>query len=199
HFSVARAAFLLGLDAEAVVTVPTDAAGRMDAEALRASLLAIEANGAIPMAVVATAGTTDLGVIDPLEPIAEVCEAANVWLHVDAAYGGRPALGPAPSPPARRDRAGRLGDHRLPQDVLPAGVVLGAAGQGREPVHPDHPPPRLPQPRGRGAVGRGRTEPGRQIPADHPPLRRAQALGDAAGPRLARDRRDDRHRVRPGR
>src|SRR5699024_8523994 len=88
HFSVARAAFLLGLDAEAVVTVPTDAAGRMDAEALRASLLAIEANGAIPMAVVATAGTTDLGVIDPLEPIAEVCEAANVWLHVDAAYGG---------------------------------------------------------------------------------------------------------------
>ena len=88
HFSVARAAFLLGLDAEAVVTVPTDAAGRMDAEALRASLLAIEANGAIPMAVVATAGTTDLGVIDPLEPIAEVCEVANVWLHVDAAYGG---------------------------------------------------------------------------------------------------------------
>ena len=85
---MARAAFLLGLDAEAVVTVPTDAAGRMDAEALRASLLAIEANGAIPMAVVATAGTTDLGVIDPLEPIAEVCEAANVWLHVDAAYGG---------------------------------------------------------------------------------------------------------------
>src|SRR5699024_6524225 len=62
HFSLARAAFLLGLDAEAVVTVPTDAAGRMDAEALRASLLAIEANGAIPMAVVATAGTTDLGV-----------------------------------------------------------------------------------------------------------------------------------------
>src|SRR5699024_12453218 len=57
HFSVARAAFLLGFDAEAVVTVPTDAAGRMDAEALRASLLAIEANGAIPMAVVATAGT----------------------------------------------------------------------------------------------------------------------------------------------
>jgi len=88
HFSVSRAAFLLGLDAEAVVTVPTDRSGRMDAEALNASLLAIEANDQIPMAVVATAGTTDLGVIDPLEIIAEICEAANVWLHVDAAYGG---------------------------------------------------------------------------------------------------------------
>nr|WP_323127123.1 pyridoxal-dependent decarboxylase [Brevibacterium atlanticum] len=88
HFSVSRAAFLLGLDADAVVTVPTDVSGRMDAEALNATLLAIEANDQIPMAVVATAGTTDLGVIDPLEPIAEACEAANVWLHVDAAYGG---------------------------------------------------------------------------------------------------------------
>ncbi|MGR6091606.1 pyridoxal phosphate-dependent decarboxylase family protein [Brevibacterium sp. CSND-B09] len=88
HFSVSRAAFLLGLDAEAVVTVPTDRSGRMDAEALNASLLAIQANDQIPMAVVATAGTTDLGVIDPLENIAEVCESANVWLHVDAAYGG---------------------------------------------------------------------------------------------------------------
>ena len=88
HFSVSRAAFLLGLDAEAVVTVPTDRTGRMDAEALNASLLAIEANDQIPMAVVATAGTTDLGVIDPLESIAEVCASAKVWLHVDAAYGG---------------------------------------------------------------------------------------------------------------
>ncbi len=95
HFSVSRAAFLLGLDAEAVVTVPTDASGRMDAEALNASLLSIDAHDAIPMAVVATAGTTDLGVIDPLETIAGVCEAANVWLHVDAAYGGGLLWAPA--------------------------------------------------------------------------------------------------------
>ena len=95
HFSVSRAAFLLGLDAEAVVTVPTDRTGRMDAEALNASLLAIDANDQIPMAVVATAGTTDLGVIDPLETIAEVCSSANVWLHVDAAYGGGLLWAPA--------------------------------------------------------------------------------------------------------
>lgn len=88
HFSVARAAHLLGLDAEAVVTVDTDAAGRMDAEALSEHLRDIDETGGVVMAVVATAGTTDLGVIDPLAPIAEVCETANVWLHVDAAYGG---------------------------------------------------------------------------------------------------------------
>jgi L-2,4-diaminobutyrate decarboxylase len=95
HFSVARAAFLLGLDDQAVVTVPTDANGRMDAEALNAALLSIEAHDAIPMAVVATAGTTDLGVIDPLKAIAEVCTRTNVWLHVDAAYGGGLLWAPA--------------------------------------------------------------------------------------------------------
>src|SRR5699024_10115242 len=80
---------------EAVVTVPTDGTGRMDAEALNASLLAIEANDQVSMAVVATAGTTDLGVIDPLKTIAEVCDSANVWLHVDAAYGGGLLWAPA--------------------------------------------------------------------------------------------------------
>lgn len=88
HFSIARAAHLLGLDAEAVVSVDTDADGRMDAEALAELMRDIDDTGGIVMAVVATAGTTDLGVIDPLAAIAEVCEHANVWMHVDAAYGG---------------------------------------------------------------------------------------------------------------
>lgn len=88
HFSVSRAAHILGLDADAVVTVGTDQDGRMDAEALDEYLRDIVETGGIPMAVIATAGTTDLGLVDPLEAIAEVCEAANVWFHVDAAYGG---------------------------------------------------------------------------------------------------------------
>ena len=88
HFSISRAAHLLGLDAEAVVCVDTDAAGRMDAEALAELMRDINDTGGIVMAVVATAGTTDLGVIDPLAAIAEICENANVWMHVDAAYGG---------------------------------------------------------------------------------------------------------------
>ena len=88
HFSISRAAHILGLGPEAVVTVDTDAAGRMDAEALAELMRDIDDTGGIVMAVAATAGTTDLGVIDPLDDIAEICENANVWMHVDAAYGG---------------------------------------------------------------------------------------------------------------
>ncbi|TDN91753.1 aspartate aminotransferase family protein [Microbacterium sp. BK668] len=87
HFSVDKAALLLGLGEDAVVTVPDDGEGRMDASALTATLLALRGAGRIPMAVVATAGTTDRGVIDPIDPIADAAEAHGAWLHVDAAYG----------------------------------------------------------------------------------------------------------------
>ncbi|OII11245.1 pyridoxal-dependent decarboxylase [Curtobacterium sp. MCBA15_009] len=85
HFSIAKSARLLGL--EAVVAVATDDAGRMVPAALAEAIAAARAAGQTPMAVVATAGTTDRGVIDPVEPIADVCDLEGVWLHVDAAYG----------------------------------------------------------------------------------------------------------------
>ena len=88
HFSVARSARLLGLGEDAVVAVPADAAGRMDAGALREALSALEAAGSLPMAIVATAGTTDRGLIDPLPEIADAARDHRIWLHVDAAYGG---------------------------------------------------------------------------------------------------------------
>ncbi|MCA5892709.1 pyridoxal-dependent decarboxylase [Isoptericola sp. NEAU-Y5] len=88
HFSVARAALLLGLDDDAVVAVGVDTDGRMDPEALAASLVSTARAGDVVMAVVATAGTTDRGCVDPLEPVADLCDAAGAWLHVDAAYGG---------------------------------------------------------------------------------------------------------------
>ena len=88
HFSVARSARLLGLGEDAVVAVPADAAGRMDAGALREALSALEAAGSLPMAIVATAGTTDRGLIDPLPQIADAARDHDAWLHVDAAYGG---------------------------------------------------------------------------------------------------------------
>lgn len=87
HFSVAKAAMLLGLADHAVIMVADDGAGRMDPVALDVALARSRAAGGRPMAVVATAGTTDRGVIDPVRAIAERCERHGVWLHVDAAYG----------------------------------------------------------------------------------------------------------------
>lgn len=88
HFSVTRSAGILGLGEDAVVPVPTDAEHRLDSAALRAELAAVRARGDDPLAVVATAGTTDLGAIDPLADIADAAAAYGAWLHVDAAYGG---------------------------------------------------------------------------------------------------------------
>ena len=88
HFSVRKAAALLGLGFDAVVAVECDQDQRMDVAALTRALDAAEAAGLWPMAVVATAGTTDFCSIDPLTPIAAVCRPRGLWLHVDAAYGG---------------------------------------------------------------------------------------------------------------
>ncbi|MBG0560089.1 pyridoxal phosphate-dependent decarboxylase family protein [Actinoplanes aureus] len=87
HFSVSKSAGILGMAADAVVGVATDGTGRMDSTALAAAIDDVRRDGGIPMAVVATAGTTDLGRIDPVAGIATVCESQGIWLHVDAAYG----------------------------------------------------------------------------------------------------------------
>ncbi|MFW5970038.1 MAG: pyridoxal phosphate-dependent decarboxylase family protein, partial [Halofilum sp. (in: g-proteobacteria)] len=87
HFSVQKAAAVLGLGHDAVVPVPTDEHLRMDPAVLERSVHECIAAGREPIAVVATAGTTDFGTIDPLEPIADVCAANDLWFHVDAAYG----------------------------------------------------------------------------------------------------------------
>ncbi|MFI6872975.1 lysine decarboxylase DesA [Streptomyces sp. NPDC050400] len=87
HFSVKKSATLLGLDAKAVVSVPVDKDKRMQTVALAAELERCREDGLVPMAVVATAGTTDFGSIDPLPEIAELCAQYSTWMHVDAAYG----------------------------------------------------------------------------------------------------------------
>ncbi|PYC80908.1 aspartate aminotransferase family protein [Streptomyces tateyamensis] len=88
HFSVQRAAALLGLGERAVVPVAVDADQRLDPAALAAALAAGERDGETPVAVVATAGTTDTGAVDPLRRCAQLAAAHGSWLHVDAAYGG---------------------------------------------------------------------------------------------------------------
>lgn len=87
HFSIQKAAALLGLGYDAVVPVPCDDYYRMDVSALNEAIEDTREQGLLPMAVVATAGTTDFGSIDPIPPIAELSHREGLWLHVDAAYG----------------------------------------------------------------------------------------------------------------
>ncbi|MFJ7900564.1 lysine decarboxylase DesA [Streptomyces sp. NPDC096198] len=95
HFSVQKSAKLLGLGPDAVVTVPVCADKRMQTVALAHELERCAAEGLVPMAVVATAGTTDFGSIDPLPEVAELCARYGAWMHVDAAYGCGLLVSPA--------------------------------------------------------------------------------------------------------
>ncbi|WP_455357367.1 pyridoxal phosphate-dependent decarboxylase family protein [Streptomyces sp. SYSU K217416] len=88
HFSVQRSAALLGLGEDAVIPVPVDRELRMEPEALASALRDCVARGELPVAVVATAGTTDTGAVDPLRTCAALAAEYGAWLHVDAAYGG---------------------------------------------------------------------------------------------------------------
>jgi L-2,4-diaminobutyrate decarboxylase len=88
HFSVQRAAAQLGLGRDAVLTVETTSLGSMDVAALDRVLDQMSRTGLVPIAIVATAGTTDLGAVDPLSEIAERARRHDTWFHVDAAVAG---------------------------------------------------------------------------------------------------------------
>jgi len=87
HFTVEKAACQLGLGSDAVIKVPVDDSFRMIPAALADSLETLWKDELLPAAVVATAGTTDFGSIDPLPEIAALARRAGAWFHVDAAYG----------------------------------------------------------------------------------------------------------------
>ncbi len=87
HYSVRRAAELLGIGAAGVRSIPIDDQRRMDPAACAAAIDDDLAEGIVPVAVVATSGTTLSGAVDPLGALADVCEPRGVWLHVDGAYG----------------------------------------------------------------------------------------------------------------
>lgn len=88
HASVGKAAALAGFPRQAVEEVPCTPDLRMDADALRPIVRDHRASGRRPFLVVASAGTTNTGAIDPLDDLAELAALEGLWLHVDAAYGG---------------------------------------------------------------------------------------------------------------
>jgi aromatic-L-amino-acid/L-tryptophan decarboxylase len=98
HHSVVRAAQVLGLGTRAVRSIPVGPGRAMDADACAAAIDADRAAGITPMAVVATAGTTLTGAVDPLGELAALCARHDIWLHVDGAYGLPAAATPRAGP-----------------------------------------------------------------------------------------------------
>ena len=88
HFSVSRAAQVLGLGENGVTSIGTRGRGAIDRDALEQRIERDRAAGARPFAVVATLGTTGTGAIDPVDALADCCQRHGLWLHVDACYGG---------------------------------------------------------------------------------------------------------------
>lgn len=99
HYSVRRAAEVLGIGGRQVRAIGLDEHRRMDPAACARAIDLDREAGIVPVAVVATAGTTLTGAVDPLGALADVCQARDVWLHVDGAYG---------LPAAATRRAGHL-------------------------------------------------------------------------------------------
>jgi aromatic-L-amino-acid/L-tryptophan decarboxylase len=94
HSSIDKAAIAVGIGEENVVRVPCDENFRMRVERLRELIERDVAARVKPLAVVASCGTTSTASVDPTSAIAEICRKYEIWLHIDAAYGGGLALLP---------------------------------------------------------------------------------------------------------
>lgn len=94
HSSIEKAAITLGLGLESVRKIPSDDRFKMRTDLLAQAIQEDRRNGYLPFCVVATVGTTSTTSIDPVPEIADICERENLWLHVDAAYGGAAAIVP---------------------------------------------------------------------------------------------------------
>ena len=86
HFSIKHAVRMLGLGEQSILRLPLDSQRRIDATATNAIVAELGDRRQI-VCVVATAGTTSTGAVDPIDPLADLCERTGAWLHVDGAYG----------------------------------------------------------------------------------------------------------------
>ncbi len=94
HSSIEKACMTLGLGRESLVRIATDGRYAMRPEALEAAIAADRAAGHLPIAIVATIGTTSSTSFDPVADIAAIAEREGLWLHVDSAYAGVVAMLP---------------------------------------------------------------------------------------------------------
>jgi glutamate/tyrosine decarboxylase-like PLP-dependent enzyme len=94
HHGFNKIAQMTGLGRNALRTVATDCHLRMDVEDLARQVAEDRKSGLAPFMVIATAGTTTAGVIDPLPDLVRFCASENLWLHVDAAWGGAAIISP---------------------------------------------------------------------------------------------------------
>ena len=127
HSCHQKAVELLGLGSAQIRVVPSDDALCMRPEALDEMLAADIAAGALPVAVIASAGTVNTGAIDPLDAIADVCARHRVWMHIDGGYGAPAILTSAyRSQLAAISRADSVGidAHKWMYVPVDAGVVL---------------------------------------------------------------------------
>ncbi|HWZ41779.1 MAG TPA: aspartate aminotransferase family protein [Bradyrhizobium sp.] len=98
HGCITKAMDISGLGSDALRCIAVDGAHRIDVEALRAQIARDRAIGLDPFLVVASAGTVDIGAIDDLRAIAELCRDEELWLHVDGAFGALAVLSPELAP-----------------------------------------------------------------------------------------------------
>lgn len=88
HHSVLKAAMLAGFPRRSIVVLPSDATWRLRPDAVQERIADDRAAGRRPFLLVASAGTTNTGAVDPLGALADICATEKLWFHVDAAYGG---------------------------------------------------------------------------------------------------------------
>jgi glutamate/tyrosine decarboxylase-like PLP-dependent enzyme len=94
HLAWIKLAHQAGIGRDAARLVPTDGQGRMSMPALRAAIRGDKAQGMVPFMIVATAGTTNAGMVDPIAEAAEIARGEKIWFHVDAAWGGAAIASP---------------------------------------------------------------------------------------------------------
>lgn len=132
HLSIAQALDMAGIGAAALRSIAVDARHRMDVAALERAIAADRAAGLTPFFIAATAGTVDVGAVDPLEAIADLAQRERVWMHVDGAFAALGMLAPDIAPLLRgMERADSVAFdfHKWGQTPYDAGFVLVRDGE----------------------------------------------------------------------